>query len=208
MQTFSVARRTALISCWMIACVARTSPQTDSSEAPPVFSERDAPIDGGCPSVVDMPQTLFQGRIELQLPVGVSTLTEEAPGRLAVRDRTAPCAGGRTVTSIMVIEMPNDGATLPIGFVRDQLLDVLGLPGGLQITTREEDDATRRMTSMIRVPAEPETGRQQPAGILLALRGGGGRLYVLMFESSAEQFEGLLPSFDASLDSFRIVDGG
>jgi hypothetical protein len=170
-----------------------------------VFAERDADVDADCPSVVDMPQALFEGRLELQLPVGVA-LVEEAPGRAVAQQQAATCAGGRTITSIMVIEHPDDDPSLPIGFVRDQLLDTLALPDGLKITTREEDDETRRMTSVIWVPPSPEQGRTQATRLLVSLRGQGGRIYVVMFESTAEQFEGLLPSFTASLDSLRIAE--
>lgn len=205
MQTSSVARLTALISTWILACVARTpSPTTDATDAPPVFAERDAELEGDCPNLVDVPQTLFAGRLELRLPVGVSALTEREPGQWVARDQTAICAGARTIASILVIEQPDDDPSLPISFVRDQLFDALALPAGLNITTREEDDIARRMTSVISIPAAPEQGPARPTRLLLALRGGAGRIYVIVFESSAEQFEGLLPSLMASLDSVTI----
>lgn len=104
----------------------------------------------------------------------------------------------------MVIEQPDDDPKLPISFVRDQLLDALALPAGLKIATREEDDEARRMTSVISVPPDPEQGRERPTRMLLALRGGAGRIYVVMFECSADQFEALLPSFLATLESVVI----
>jgi hypothetical protein len=205
MQTSSVARLTPLISCWMLACVAPTSPTTtDTTAVPPVFTERDAAVEPDCPSVVDIPQSLFAGRLELRLPVGVAELVENERGFLVAHNQTAPCVGGRTIASVIVIEQLDDNPNLPIGYVRDDLLDILALPGGMTIKTSEEDDVVRRMTSVISVPAAPEQGRGRPTRLLLALRGGAGRIYVVVFESSPEQFEALLPSFTASLDSVAI----
>jgi hypothetical protein len=207
MQTSSVARLSVLVSCWILACGARTSsPTTAPIQAPSVFSERDAAIESDCPSLVGEPQSLFAGRLELALPVGISPLIERAPGQMSVRDQTATCAAGRIVASIVVIEQPDDDPTWPISFVRDQLLDALALPNGLEIATHDEDDAARRMTSVITVPADPEQGRERRTRMLLALRGGAGRIYAVTFESSAEQFEALLPSFEASLASMSIPE--
>ncbi|MFV8750677.1 hypothetical protein ACNOYE_08995 [Nannocystaceae bacterium ST9] len=193
------------IACWTSACVARTS-TNEVTEVPPVFTERDAAeLESECPSVVTDPQSLFAGRLELRLPIGVA-LIEQDSSELVARDATAGCVGARTIRALIVLERPDDDPSLPIGFVRDQLLDHLALPDGLKITTREEDDGARRMTSIIAVPADPALGRDRPTRILLALRGGSGRIYALIFEASAEQFQALLPSFEASLESLRIPE--
>lgn len=209
MQTSDVARLTTLIACSALAsaCVARTSPQTsDPTEAPPLFAERDSHEESECPSLVGSSQSLFTGRLELQLPVGVGVLVEQGPGQLVVREQIATCVGGRTIARVLVLEQPDDDPNLPITFVRDQLLDHLGLPSGLKISTREADDATRRLTSVIAIPAQPELGHERPTLIFLALRGGAGRIYVVMFETSVEHFAALLPSLTASLDSLQILE--
>ena len=195
-----------LASLTSMACVARPSPRPgESSQAPLVFAEHDNTREAACPSLLGPRRSLFAGRLELELPVGVEPLVEVSPGLLHVRDSRASCVGARTIAMIVVVERQDDDPNLPISFARDQLLDLLALPNGLEITTREEDDATRRMTSVIHVPADPEYG-ERPSRILLGLRGGAGRLYVVMFETSLEQFDALLPSFDAALASLRIVE--
>lgn len=202
----SLARLASVASLTCVACVARPSPQPgESSQAPLVFAEHDNATESECSSLLGPGRTLFAGRLELQLPVGVEPLVEVSPSLLHVRDSRASCVGARTIAMIVVVERQDDDPNLPISFARDQLLDLLALPNGLEITTREEDDATRRMTSVIHVPADPEYG-ERPSRILLGLRGGAGRLYVVMFETSLEQFDALLPSFDAALASVRIVE--
>lgn len=206
MQTSRVARLPTLIACSALACVARTStPTSGPNDVPPVFAERDNhAIESDCPSLLGSPQSLFAGRLELQLPVGVGALVEQSRGRLELREQTATCVGGRTILRVLVFEQPDDDPSLPITFVRDQLIDHLALPGALKISTREADDSTRRLTSVIAVPAHPEAGRERPTLIFLALRGGAGRIYALMFETSVEHFSPLLPSLTVSLDSLRI----
>ncbi len=196
MQTSSVTRFAALFSCCLAwACATRTAP-TDANSAPAVFAERDnTELELECPSLVGDPHRLFADRIELRLPIGVA-LDQQMTARASI----ATCAGGRSIDSVTVIERSDDDPSLPISVVRDQLLDSLDLPNEDLITTLERDDAARRMTSVIYLALDPERATLMMVG----LRGGAGRIYVVMFVSSADQFMGLLPSFTASLESLRI----
>ena len=53
---------------------------------------------------------------------------------------------------------------------------------------------------------DPTTIATDDVAMRMDLPGGAGRLYVVMFETSVEQFDALLPSFDAALASVRIVE--
>lgn len=204
MTTSSVARRLTLLLSTLVgfalACIARVS-ANDPTATPPVFAEQDNPSSSqACTSLLDDPRDYFEGRLVVQLPVGVEPSFDPARDRYDAGEVVARCAGGRVITRVALLEAPDDPA-LELARVREQLLDSLELPRRREVEVREHDELARRTRVVVHLARAGER-----RSLALELRGDAGRLHVALFESRSADFEALLPSFTAALDSLTAAD--
>ncbi len=174
-------------------CTARAKP-TQPDSAPPVFAERDGIGGQTCTRLLGEAIETFEGRLVLQLPVGVE-LRREAADRDGASDVVAGCAGGRMIGRVELREVTDDPAQ-PLARVREQLLDTLAPTRARELEVVAHDEQARRTRMIVHLRSK---GARR--SLMIEMRGGGGRLHVVRFECERADFEALRPSFEASLDT-------
>jgi hypothetical protein len=197
MPTCGVPGRLALLVVLAALASSACTPRTrapESNGAPPVFSERDGIGGQTCTRLLDDAIETFEGRLVMQLPIGV-VLARETADRHAASDVVATCAGGRVISRVELREVPDD-PNQPLARVREQLLDTLAPTRTRELELVAHDEQARRTRVVVHLRSK---GARR--SMMIELQGRGGRLHVARFECRSADFEALRPSFAAALDS-------